>query len=580
MIENYFDEEMQYLYESGREFAKAHPDRARLLTIDAVGNRNPQVEQLFQGFAFLTARIREKLDDSFPELSEGLIDLLWPHLQQEIPSATIAEFKARPGSLQETTVLRRGVEIVSHGSGPGHPNCTFITTQDVSLNPIALVSTDVSVDTKGKGSLTLQFTAEAAVQWSKLRLDPLRLYLHAEMPVAVALHELLMRHTTGTRIAIESPREEITVDGPSAVTPAGLSPEERLLPGDARAYSGYQLLLEYFVYPEKFLFFDLHGLDAFKGFPGNPERFSVTIGFDRDIPREIRRPAETFRLFCSPAVNLFRRSIEPIPIASTVGDYLVVADANKTSSCFAHNVISVSGIDRASGERFTYEPRHSFAATGPAAGRYSTRYRRSFWGNREIILSIGGGSGESRAGREESVSVEAWCTNGSLPHEKIAEGDIACAGSGFSDAIAIKIITRPTLPCPPPPLDAQWTFLAHLGATYASLANAPALRSFLRFYDWSNAEGRRRRIDAIHDVAVKPAETFFHGGILRGIEFSVTVDEAGFSDINDMHLFGEALAAFLSRYASINSYIELVLVTRPAGRTLRWNSLQGKKTPV
>jgi type VI secretion system protein ImpG len=112
MIEKYYDEELRYLYESGREFAKTHPDRARMLNIDAVGARSPQVEQLFQGFAFLTARVREKLDDSFPEFSEGLIDLLWPHLQQEIPSAAIVEFKPRPGSLQETKLLARGAEVI------------------------------------------------------------------------------------------------------------------------------------------------------------------------------------------------------------------------------------------------------------------------------------------------------------------------------------------------------------------------------------------------------------------------------------------------------------------------------------
>ena len=85
MIEKYYEEELRYLYESGRQFAEAHPDQARFLNIEAVGDRDPYVERLFEGFAFLAARIREKLDDSFPELSEGLVDLLWPHLQAGDP---------------------------------------------------------------------------------------------------------------------------------------------------------------------------------------------------------------------------------------------------------------------------------------------------------------------------------------------------------------------------------------------------------------------------------------------------------------------------------------------------------------
>ena len=63
MIEKYYEDELRYLYESGREFAKAHPDRAQFLDIDAVGDRDPYVERLFEGFAFLARRIREKLDD-------------------------------------------------------------------------------------------------------------------------------------------------------------------------------------------------------------------------------------------------------------------------------------------------------------------------------------------------------------------------------------------------------------------------------------------------------------------------------------------------------------------------------------
>src|SRR5512147_115338 len=125
MIEKLYEEELRYLYESGREFARAHPDRAQFLNIEAVGDRDPHVERLFEGFAFLAARIREKLDDSFPEFSGGLIDLLWPHLVQEIPSLTMVEFKPREGYLSETKVLPRGTELLSKPVGQENVICTF-----------------------------------------------------------------------------------------------------------------------------------------------------------------------------------------------------------------------------------------------------------------------------------------------------------------------------------------------------------------------------------------------------------------------------------------------------------------------
>ena len=58
----YYEAEMRYLREAGREFAHAHPDRAAMLNLDKSGARDPYVERLFEGFAFLMGRLREKLE--------------------------------------------------------------------------------------------------------------------------------------------------------------------------------------------------------------------------------------------------------------------------------------------------------------------------------------------------------------------------------------------------------------------------------------------------------------------------------------------------------------------------------------
>lgn len=81
----YYDAEMRYLLEAGEEFARAHPEQAAMLNLDKAGVRDPYVERLFEGFAFLMGRLREKLDDDLPELTEGLVSLLWPHYLRTIP---------------------------------------------------------------------------------------------------------------------------------------------------------------------------------------------------------------------------------------------------------------------------------------------------------------------------------------------------------------------------------------------------------------------------------------------------------------------------------------------------------------
>lgn len=582
MIEKLYEEELRYLHESGRQFAQAHPDQARFLNIDAVGDRDPYVERLFEGFAFLSARIREKLDDSFPELSEGIVDLLWPHLQQEIPSLAMVEFRPRSGGLAETRVLARGTELLSRAVGPDNVICTFSTTADVALNPLALAAVEARHDTKRKASLVLRFAFQQGITWSKIRLDPLRLYVHAEMPVALMLHEMLTRHVTGAVItADDGDGQTVTLEGASAATPGGMTPAEALLPADPRSFPEFTRLLEYFVYPEKFLFVDLHGLDSacFRQRTIAPEQMTITISFDRGFPPDRPFGAENLRLFCAPAVNLFLKTTEPVPTKITDDEYRICADNNAPTSFAAHSIVSVIGIDRASGVRRRYEPLHSFKALGPSGRTYAVRYCRGPDGVRAPLVVLGG-RGEDGGAAEENLSLEAYFTNGALPRNELREGDIAFPGASFPSSISFVNITRPSLPCAPPPDDQRWTFLAHLGATYSSLATAESLKRFLALYDWSGSEGRRRRIEAVEEVTAKPAETLLEGSVVRGVEFTIAMEESAFSDVNDLHLFGQVLAAFFARYVSINAFFSLVITGRPSGRTLRWESLRGAQWPI
>ena len=86
----YYDAEMRYLLEAGEEFARAHPEQAAMLNLDKAGARDPFVERLFEGFAFLMGRMREKLDDDLPELTEGVVS-------QDIPR--LANLHRPPGTL-------------------------------------------------------------------------------------------------------------------------------------------------------------------------------------------------------------------------------------------------------------------------------------------------------------------------------------------------------------------------------------------------------------------------------------------------------------------------------------------------
>ena len=155
MIQKYYEEELQYLYESGKEFARAHPEQARFLDIDAVGDRDPYVERLFEGFAFLAARIREKLDDSFPELTGGLIDLLWPQFLYEIPSLTIVQFKPRKGTFRKLVFFPEE-QTCSKPVGPIR-SPSFYDNPEIAVNPVSIEKVIRGNDNSGRASLIFRF---------------------------------------------------------------------------------------------------------------------------------------------------------------------------------------------------------------------------------------------------------------------------------------------------------------------------------------------------------------------------------------------------------------------------------------
>lgn len=580
MIEKYYEEELRYLYESGKEFAKAHPDRAQFLNIDSVGDRDPYVERLFEGFAFLAGRIREKLDDSYPQLTEGIINLLWPQLLHVIPATCIAQFTPRKGFLQEVKMLPRGSEVSARAVGAESCICRFITTQDVTLSPILLKGFKNKPDTRGNETVSFHFRLEPGASWETCAVSRISLYLHAELPTALMLHELLTTCVTKAQIVVNDGQHTIDLPPSSAVSPGGLHADEALLPGDQRSFWGYSLLREYFVYPEKFLFLHLNGFDSIPLLDPLPEKFTFSIVLSKQFSPDKPFALDSFRLFCSPLINLSLQETEPVIRSGIKSEYQIVADASAPNSVQAHSINSVVGIDRITGDRNEYEPMYTFKNISSSAKKtYVARFLHTAEGKRELYLITGGQqTTTNNAVAEENLSIVAWCSNGELPRDTIREGVINRPGKGFPDYVRIANITRPTLPCSPPDdKEYQWVFQSHLSSTWASLASADSLKSFLTIYDWSRQEGRARRIDAISQVESSPTEMVIDGCVIRGVNITIHISEKEFKDSGDMHLFGLVLSEFLSQFVSINSFLELVFVSKPSGHKMIWNPTKGKR---
>ncbi len=317
----YFDAEMRYLREAGKEFAHAHPDRAAMLNLDKPGARDPYVERLFEGFAFLMGRLREKLDDDLPELTEGLVSLLWPHYMRTIPSLAIVEFSPDWHRLRQSECLSEGFSVLSRPVGPHQTACQYRTTRDLLLQPLHLADARLHTETDGRSAIRLRFECTEKVDWSKAGADKVAIFLNAESPLSSALHLALTRrvHAMYAR-HVANGTERRRFDG--WCKPMGFDDHDGLWQKADSAFSGYQLLLEYFSFRPKFMFIELRGLETV-GLNSASRWFEIDIVLTEAWSSDLPFTSENFRLHCAPVINLFTLEADPLTLNPLDNEYLL-----------------------------------------------------------------------------------------------------------------------------------------------------------------------------------------------------------------------------------------------------------------
>ncbi|MBC8728154.1 type VI secretion system baseplate subunit TssF [Paraburkholderia sp. UCT2] len=598
-ILRYYEAEMRYLRESGKEFAKAHPDRARMLNLDRVGERDPYVERLHEGFAFLTGRLQQTLDDELPELTEGLVSLLWPHYLRMMPSLSVVELIPLAETLQKTESVPAGVPVRSasiavppaagaEGTTPRTVQCLYRTTQEVTLQPLRLTHAGPTVRHDGRSVIRLGFYLDQSARREATDLSRVRLYLNADLPTAFAMHLALTRQVDSVAWRIPEVRDgEVLPLAGVTMEPAGFSTEERLWPKAEASFSGYQMLLEYFTFREKFLFVDLCGLDVTK-LPSSTTRFELEVVLKRAYPSDQRFSAENVRLFCTPVINLFELDAAPIVIDHHETEYRVVPAGHQGEHVETYSVDAIESFDHVTAERYEYVPFATFRHRGgmlrhEAPERYfHTRVRPGVTGLHETWVILGGHAWETMEDLpEESVSLRVTGTNGMLPRKGLREASIDELAASTPNVAGVSNLVAPTLPLYPPTGDRfQWRVLSHLAPNFLSMMDAEVLRGALALYDWTNDELNRRRLAGILHVSEELLEEVSGGSVERGVLIEVTLDSHAFAGEGDVMLFGELLHRFFGLYAEINLFTKLAIVSLPSQTRTDWPRSKAQRAPL
>jgi type VI secretion system protein ImpG len=600
----YYNKELSYLRHLGDDFGRAHPKIAKRLRLDAGASDDPHVERLLEGFAYLTARIRHKLDDDLPEISDALLGILYPHYQAPIPSMAMVQFGLDPGQSELVTGHTIPPGTMLHTDAIPDEPCSFRTCYPVTLWPLEVVEASLhrppfaapATSFSGPAAAVLRLVVRGLspqMPLAQLQLDELRWFLKGQPQHVYALHEMLLKDTLAVALAARPADTAPVVLPRSCLRSVGFERGEGLLPYTARSFLGYRLLSEYFTFPEKFLFFDLADLRGrIPAHAGSQlEIFFYLNGWSKDLEQNVS--AETFQLGCTPVVNLFAHRTDPIDLNHAEWEYRVVPDRRRPAGLEVYAIDKVEATSP-DGESAQYWPFFSTAHSAVAQDRqtfwYATRKPSEVADDKgtEVHLSLVDLGLQPAAPAAWTLTVQTTCLNRDLPSRLPFGGDQPRLelSEGRGLVADIRCLTPPT-PTRRPALKhgALWRLVSHLTLNHLSLvedgAGAAALREILKLYDFADSAATRALIDGIR-AAHSERVTARVGGpgkaaLCRGVEVTLQFDAERFAG-HGLYLFACVLERFLALYCSINSFSKLVAtIEGREGVWCRWPARVGEK---
>ena len=582
----YYEKELAYIRQMGAAFAKEHPKVAGRLGIGGDIIEDPHVSRLIEGFAYLNARIQHKLDDDFPELTDALLNVVFPHYQRPIPSMSIVQFTPDEDQLDaKYRVDSQSLIETEHFQGE---HCRFTLCYDVDLYPLRVkeaqlmgrpFTTPGAANMRGAGGV-LKISLETFTQeitFPELELENLRFYLKGQPQHIHPLYQLLLSECEGIVISAPDQSSQPVYLGQDTIRSVGFNTDEGLLPYPPSSFVGYRLLTEFFAFPEKFMFVDFAELN--KHIPDDTEsKLDIFIYLkNSDIELEHNVDESTFALGCGPMINLFNHKADPIRLDHTQQEYQVVPDARRPKGFEVYSVDQVIG-STPTGDKKEFLPfyglKHEHHDSDDHAFWFASR-RSAKLGYQErddgtdVFLSLVDLDFNPNIPDDRTLSIQLMCSNRDQPSKlpyNLEHPKLQCVDSA-PPCKKIRCITQPSKTVRPPLRNqARWRLISHLNLNHLSLTGGEsateALKEILRLYDFKDSSITKGLVESIMSVNARqisaPLNVDGHATMCRGIEVEVVLNDALLAG-SSAFLYASILERFFALYCSVNSFSRVLV---------------------
>lgn len=592
-IQDYYHLEMQSLNEFVQDFTTRHPSVAADMSLDTYSNRDPHIERLLEGSAYLNARVKQQIDLGIHHVSEAFLRHLAPEYLMPRPAKTIVQFTSFGNRLIEPEWVPAGVRLCSTPVGEEQTVCQFSTLHEILVQPVTLNEIRSFPLEQGGTCLQLSFQFNEGVSLSSCQIGRFILYIDANPFLAKRWFYYLTHDVARVRVKSADGHEQ-EIGGQEQVTGEAL--RQIRSPASCPAHGVFELLNDYFQFPERFGFVRL----IQDPLHIKTQTFTVQIEFSSRLS-EMRLSPQLFKLHCVPAVNLYPVSCEPIRYHRQCREYPLILNHRQRNSIGLYALTDVRGMNKQTAQSIELVDFYKLSKTMPHQACYRQRQTREKDNLTRDHLVFSGEIPD-----ELSISCEVLAFNGHYPHQYLHANGLFLKDERVCAQLQATNVNKPschfypvfdshyarqvlaatqvrfeTLTTPEglnlnaavestlPNKDKHFSNLQHMSGDRNDSTAEFRLKQLLGLHDWS--EHSAHLIHAIQSVVSKPFSRVSKGGVMRGICVSFTVKEEGANQIPELYSFGTMLYRLFRVYLPMNTQLEVVLTGSPSGRTLTWD---------
>ncbi|UFX98371.1 type VI secretion system baseplate subunit TssF [Candidatus Gromoviella agglomerans] len=558
-LSSYYKNEMDYLIKAGNDFAKKHIKSANNIEWGPSGTTDPHINRLFESFAFLTARVQQKIDTLESKTSFQLINNLCPMFTKSIPSSCVMKLQINDEMIASKNygkIIEKGTEISFQTKNAG--SFKYVTIYDVQFIPFEVFSIKIvdiasfGIDSKYvKSPWAMQIHIKSTyVVKDKIDINFIRFFISNEIQANSSnsiYHMISTYDIENNPIAfIAKPYDELIPCG--EIKFVGFDDQESTFYYDSITPLHMKLSTEYCTFSEKFMFFDVN---IPKSFDMKCNDFKILIPLGEDfVPRGIL--SESLHLMCTPSINLFNASSDYINIDHKKSRYPLMIDSRRKKWMSIHSINSI--ISKRDASQVVYKP--YFRYTNNDLDKNTEDFWLEEREGDDIFVSF---ISSDLSLKSEIAYAKVLCTNNNAAKyvSKLAEfsADRLIPGISFVQFVGPNMQIDPVK-------NVEWSIVSMLLNNHfifgSSTNGTKSLKDIFSLYGLiGNIDVSKMIIDVSFERGISPYTKGYAHYFTPKLTISVVLDD---SQPHNFMILGRILHKIFENFCEINTFVKTVIL--------------------